>query len=310
MTLKSGDKQLQAVVIGYGSIGARHCEILQSMDCISQVSVLSQQSGLPYGTLQSLEEVVACDPDYVVIASPTGLHYEQLKFLEEHLINKKILVEKPLFDQSHDLEIKRNSVYTGYNLRFHPVLQLVKEQLKDRDIWSMNAICASYLPDWRPDRDYRKTASALKSASGGVLLELSHELDYVQWLLGEIQLKHAFSNRISDLEIETDDFLSISGSASRCRALQISLNYFTREPIRRLNIDGPGISISADLIKATVTIHDQAGRQHRTFADLQRNYSYEKQHSAVLAADSATLCTYADGLETMQLINNIRQWNQ
>ena len=44
----------------------------------------------------SMDELIKYGPDYIVLASPTSNHYEQLYFLETYLSNKKILVEKPL----------------------------------------------------------------------------------------------------------------------------------------------------------------------------------------------------------------------
>ena len=49
---------LPALVIGYGSIGKRHAAILNSMDTVSNVTVLSSQNHLPYETITSLEEIL------------------------------------------------------------------------------------------------------------------------------------------------------------------------------------------------------------------------------------------------------------
>ena len=89
---------------------------------------------IPYETIRSLEEIPKLNPDYIVIASNTGSHKNQLMFLEENLIGKKILVEKPLFDFMADLVVKHNMVYVGYNLRFHPLLQKIKN--RKRAIWA------------------------------------------------------------------------------------------------------------------------------------------------------------------------------
>ena len=85
---------LSALIIGHGSIGQRHAEILTEMDEISHVFVLSSQNDLSYNTIKSLEEIPPLYPDYVVIASPTAQHYNQLKFLEDHL-DGRILSTNP-----------------------------------------------------------------------------------------------------------------------------------------------------------------------------------------------------------------------
>ncbi|SVD25154.1 uncharacterized protein METZ01_LOCUS378008, partial [marine metagenome] len=46
---------IKVLVIGYGSIGRRHADILNEMDKISEVTVLSSQSNLPFKTIKSTE---------------------------------------------------------------------------------------------------------------------------------------------------------------------------------------------------------------------------------------------------------------
>ena len=49
----------------------------------------------------------------------------------------------------------------------------------------MSINCSSFLPSWRKNIDYQSSVSAKKSLGGGVLLELSHEIDYLIWLIGK-----------------------------------------------------------------------------------------------------------------------------
>jgi len=301
--------QKKALVIGYGSIGKRHAGILQSMDVISEVNVLSRQENLPYRTIRSLDEVKELDSDYIVIASNTSLHFEQLRFLEENFQGKTILVEKPLFYRSHNFSIQNNSIWVGYNLRFYPIMQLIKEKITDKNLWNVHVFCGSYLPDWRPGRNYRTTASAKKEKGGGVLLDLSHELDYVQWLTGTIELEHVKSKKVSDLEIETEDLLLLAGRSDGGAHVHISLNYFTRRPMRRIIIDGEGISIQADLTTQTVSVYEDESLSEFAWPELERNSSYLAQHKAIITGDHSSVCTYKEGLEIMRLIDSIRSFN-
>ena len=301
---------LTVLVIGYGSIGKRHAEILKSIDAVSNVVVLSSQFGLPYETITSLEEIPNLDPDYIIIASNTVLHYDHLMFLEKSLEGKKILVEKPLFDSVHEIEIKKNQVFVGYNLRFHPLMQLIKKKITSKKPWNIQIFCGSYLPDWRPGRDYRTTTSAKKETGGGVLLDISHELDYVHWLAGTIDLEHVKSEKVSDLEIETDDFLLLYGKSENAAHVHISLNYFTRKPIRQLIIDGEGIGIQADLIANTLSVCEHNEPSEFSWPVLKRNDTYLAQHSAIINNDLSEVCSFKEGLETMRLIDSIKSFNQ
>ena len=300
---------LSALVIGFGSIGKRHVEILSTMDEISIVSVFSSQSGLPYDMLSSIEDIPHVNPDYVVIASPTDQHHPQLKFLEEHLERKKILVEKPLFDSMADFKVLNNEVYVGYNLRFHPLINKIKELCCGHKLWSIHVFCGSYLPDWRPGRDYRATSSARKHSGGGVLLDLSHELDYIQWLAGSFEVDHAVSRKVSDLEIDSDDLLFLSGRAKSGAYIHIALNYFTRKPIRQIILDGEGISIQGDLITRQLSVMEDGETSDFSWPKLGSNNTYRAQHQAIFEGDSSLVCTFEEGLATMDLIERIRSFN-
>ena len=299
---------MRALVIGHGSIGKRHAEILTEMDDISRVSVLSSQNGLPYRTIQSLEGIPPLHPDYVVIASPTAQHSLQLRFLEDHLEGSKILIEKPLFDSIDEFDVARNEVYVGFNLRFHPMIGKLRELCQGRRLWNIHVFCGSYLPDWRPESDYRETSSAKRHSGGGVLLDLSHELDYVQWLAGNIEVQHAVSDKVSDLDIDSDDLLLFSGRTQHGAHVQISLNYFTRKPIRQILIDGEGISIQGDLIANTLSVVKDDEVSEFSWPDFNRNDTYRAEHRAVLEGNTSKICTFNEGLQTMHLIESIRAW--
>ena len=301
---------LTALVIGFGSIGKRHADILNTMDEFSHVFVLSRQTGLFYETIKSMDDIPGLNPDYVVIASPTSQHYSQLKFLESHLKDRKILVEKPLYDYMADLLIENNEVYVGYNLRFHPLLHKIKHAVDGRKLWNIQVFCGSYLPKWRNGRDYRETSSARQDSGGGVLLDLSHELDYVQWLTSPLEVNHAVSRKVSDLEIDTDDLLLLSGKTADGAHVHISLNYFTQKPIRQILIDGERISIQADLITKTLSVTEDSEGSYFSWPALESNDMYLAQHQAILENDPSLICTYKEGLQTIELINRIRYFGR
>lgn len=298
------------VVIGFGSIGKRHAEILQAMDEIEEVIVLSQQNELPCKTINNIDELNDINPEYIVLASNTALHYEQLRYIEKNFSGKTILVEKPLFEKEYDFQIKNNNVFIGYNLRFHPLLQMIKEKIDTKKLWNINIFCGSYLPDWRLNRDYRKSSSARQNSAGGVLLDLSHELDYVQWLCGKITPEYVFSEKVSELEIETDDLLVLSGITENGTHVHISLNYFTRKPLRQILVDGAGISIQAELFGNTLYMTLEGKSLNYSWPEHNLNDTYLAQHKAVIQNDYSCACSYNEGLDTMRLIDSIRLLNE
>ena len=296
------------LVMGYGSIGKKHAEILDSLDQVSEITIFSKQKNLPFKTIDSLEEILVINPNYFVVASPTSNHYSHLDFINKNFKAVKILVEKPLFNNNKYFINNNNKIYVGYNLRFHPMMELIKKNIKGRKLWNIQVLCGSYLPDWRPSKDYRNTSSAKKKSGGGVLLDLSHELDYIHWLIGPLSLEHVINEKISNLEINTDDILLVKARTGKGAHVNFNLNYFTRKKIRLIIIDGEGISIQGDLIKNKLNIYRDNQISNLSWTKLDKNETYVNQHRAILNGDNKKICSYDEGLITLDFIDKIRQW--
>jgi len=178
---------------------------------------------------------------------------------------------------------------------------------KSKKIFNVNVFCGSYLPKWRNNIDYRKSYSAKKQLGGGVLLDLSHEIDYVQWLFGKIKIEHCKSKKLSNLNIETDDFLNLIGKTKKVSSIQITLNYFTRQSTRQILIDGKNINLQADLIKKNVVYYNGNKKMICNFKNLGRNYEYKEQHLAILTNKyTDKLCTFNEGKQLVYLIDQIK----
>ena len=158
---------MSVLVIGYGSIGVRHVEILKEMEF--EVSVLTKQKGLPERTFHSLKDALSFNsPDYVIIANKTCEHYFTLKNLAEIGFEGTVLVEKPLFHKIFVLpQHKFKGAWVGYNLRFHPLIQKLRRIIEKEPAISVQVIAGQYLPHWRPATDYRLSYSARRQEGGG-----------------------------------------------------------------------------------------------------------------------------------------------
>jgi len=299
---------LSALVISFGSIGKKHAEVLSEMKEISSVSVLTSQNIDEYLTIRSFSEISKLNPDYIIIASSTSLHYEQLIYLEKKFNNKIILVEKPLFEKKYDFIPRKNKVWVGYLLKCHPVIQKVKELILNRNIYNINIICGSYLPDWRPNRNYKETTSANKYLGGGVLLDLSHELNYTELLFGKVSLDYVYNDKISNLEINSDDILLVNAHTKNGARLQISLSYFSIKASREIKIEGEDFFIKADLINNTINTIIDGQEKNLQLANNFPNKIFKDEHRAIIQDDSINGCTFSEGIKTLDLIEKIRMW--
>lgn len=136
-------------------------------------------------------------------------------------------------------------------------------------------------------------------------MDLSHEFDYVSWLAGPMVVDHVIYKKVSNLQIESKDLLHFSGKTQSGAYVQITLNYFTRDPIRQIIIDGEGISIQGDLIANTLTVTLEGKTSKFSWTDLERNETYRDMHLAILKGDMSKICSYDQGLKTMGLIESI-----
>ena len=225
-------------------------------------------------------------------------------FIDENLRNSKILVEKPLFNFFKDYQPKNNSIFIGYNLRFHPVISFIKDMVKDKSIWNVKVECSSYLPDWRENIEYSSSSSALIKYGGGVLRDLSHEIDYALWLFGDFNIVYSDSQKISNLNIETDDFLNLYAK-NEVLNIHISLNYFSKINRRTIYIDGKDFSLKGDLNKNSIHLIEKEKEQNFSWSNNDDNKTYEKMHKAIIYGDESRVCTFSQGIDTMKIIEFI-----
>lgn len=299
---------MNVLIIGYGSIGKRHCEVLSNFKDIESIDIVTKQNLNDRKTFPSLQEVCDIDSyDYIIISSQTNKHYEQLSYIEQHVKGKIVLCEKPLFETDRELHVKNNIVYVGYVLRFHPLLQRLKELLKDETVLSANAACGQYLPAWRPNTDYTKCYSAKKDEGGGVLLDLSHEIDYVEWLFGNLTEIKSYQKKISDLGIDSDDFTTLIGVTDKNVIVNITIDYISKITHRTLHVNTIENSYKLDFIKATLTQNDKKSlEQIYSFSNLEKNYFFESMHKSILKKED-TCSSFAEAKNVMQSIKTIQE---
>jgi predicted dehydrogenase len=293
-----------AAIIGFGSIGMRHARILSEM--VDRVAVVSERKvdhPLVYATVEDLLHNE--QPSYIVIANRTQQHYSTLLKLEQLQYKGIVMVEKPLFDKFYSLDnLANQQCYVGYNLRFHPVIQSLKEQLLDESILSVHAYVGQYLPDWRQS-DYRLSYSAKKSEGGGVLRDLSHELDYMNWMLGGWERLVSLGGHNSDLDLDCDDQYTILLKTRRCPNATIHMNYVDRVAQRRIVINTNQNTYIADMIHNTIQINNNV-QQFK----VERDDTYRSLHEALIDnKDIQTVCNYNQAQEVMKLIEAVERSN-
>lgn len=301
-------KKRNALIIGFGSIGQKHYSILKKLNFFDKIIVYTKQSKFKNRNnfISNLNNnITNINPYYVIVSSRTSSHFSHLKILEKNLSNSLILIEKPLFEKNKNFKIKYNKVFVGYNLRFHPIINFLKSYLKNKNFFSVNIVCKSYLPNWRKNIQYSISNSAKKSYGGGALLELSHEIDYLQWIFGKIKtVDFSKVKKISKLRVNCEDSAIIIGKTKKIDFM-LNLNFYSIKKERYLEIYGAKDYIRADLINFQIEIIKNNKKKIIKFN--KKDFSYLKQHKAILNKNYTNICKYVEGQEVLKIIDQVRK---
>lgn len=283
-----------AVVAGLGSIGTRHARILAELGVV--VTTASRRGG---GDHRSIGEALSCGQvDYVVIATETARHIDALRELAEAGFRGTVLVEKPLLARPEPLpSFPFAKLFVAYNLRFHPVMAALARRIEGRSAITVSAYVGQDIRDWRPGRDHRHTASSTVAAGGGVLRDLSHELDYLLWLFGPWQRVAALGGASGARDLQVDDHVSLLLEMARARVVQVHLDYLDRAGLRRIRINLADETIEADLVGGNLIVNGTA-----TPYTSERDTSYRAMHQAALNG-VGPLCSLAEGVAVVDLID-------
>jgi len=293
---------MKVAIIGFGSIGTRHAKILEEMGLA--VSVVTSRKDAPYPTYKNIDELFGTFlPDYVIISNATEDHYSSFLEIKGTGFNGLLLIEKPVFDGFISCETFCPT-FVAYQLRFHPVLQEMYRLCANQNLLACNIYTGSYLPDWRPGQDYR-TVSSSSGSGGGVLRELSHELDFLFWLSGQWESVSAITGHFSSLDIQNDDVSCLLLKTERCPVATIQLNYLDRFGRREIIMILEHTTIHADLIKNTLTINET-----RKNFSVERNETYRAMHEAILNGKHDQPCSLTEGLDILKFVKSAEHSSQ
>ena len=312
---------MKFMIAGLGSIGRRHLRHLQALgqdDLLlfrTHKSTLSDDdlAGIPVET--DLQAALAHKPDAVIVSNPTALHLDVAIPAAE--AGCHILLEKPV---SHSLEgLDRLSqaakesgskILVGFQFRYHPGLRQIAEILACGKVGrpiSFRVHWGEYLPAWHPWEDYRKSYAAKQDLGGGVILTLTHPLDYLHWLLGPAAELWSFAGQYSDLELDVVDTAEIGLRFASGVVGSVHLNYSQRPPRHQLEIvcsegtirwdnDGPALEVyRADLAK---------WEQHPLPEGFERDdlFSAQMRHFfRVAAGEAEPVCSLHDGVVALEI---------
>lgn len=293
---------MKILFIGLGSIGARHARIIQE-HYSHQLFALRSKKGNPnqlgIKELYTWQEVINLKPEIIFITNPTAIHIETA--IKCAKLGSHLFIEKPIGTNTEHLNTllslisrKKISAYLGYNMRFHPVIQHLKKNLRDQQPLHVRSVCTSYYPNWRKGRKHLKVYSANSKMGGGVILDLSHELDYLNYLFGDIKRITGQFSRRSNVTVDAEDYVDYIIQTSTV-PINIHINFFSQMLQRYLQIDFQDRTFIADLVNSQISEYKNEKLVKKIEFENRRDISYENQ-----------IKYFFDNISNPKIMNNLK----
>lgn len=258
--------ETRVLVLGAGSAGSRHARNLLRLGAtVAVADVDEQRAAAVEGARVVPSDVRGLDGfDGIVVATPTAFHAEHAHAALG--TGAKVLVEKPLAASAAELGelvAAADRLTVGYNLRLHQPVERLRDLLvqgRAGRIALVRVWFGSNLADWRPERDYRTTYSAVAALGGGVLLDASHELDLLVWLWGrDWVVDGAALARRSSLDIDVED---VAVALLRTRGgmpAVVMLDAVSRRYRRGVEVVGEDATVRLDWSVGAIEVEDASG---------------------------------------------------
>lgn len=319
------------LIVGLGSIGSRHARVVRAVQPDAEIMALRHRgAAVPDGvtidaSTTSLAEALAWRPDAAIIASPATAHLSRATVLAAAGVH--LLIEKPIAASPDGVaamlataQAAGAMVATGYNLRFMPSLvrfrAMLRRNLVGRVI-SVRAEAGQHLAGWRPGTEWRRGVSANAALGGGVLLELSHELDYLRWIFGEVRELRGIIGfeGLTQLDVEDSALLAMQfapGLMGQAVTASLAIDFVRHDRTRRCTVIGALGTLEWDAIAGTIRHYAAAADGWTTLHSSQpsRDASYDAQWRHFLARvmdGRAPRVSGEDGLAVLHLVEAVRQ---
>ena len=311
-------------IIGLGSIGKKHLRLLKEIRPDIEIIVMRSGHGdtckeekIATKIVSSIKKVIDEGVQAAIISSPAILHLEQSLELAKSGVH--LLIEKPLSHKSDGINellkiLNENNLIAmvGYGLRYDPGAIHFKKLMDSNligDILHARIECGSYLPEWRPGSDYKKTVSAQSELGGGALSELSHELDYLHWFFGkpkDVQAQIRNSGLL-DIDVEDQVDLLITSGQGYCISVQIDFN--RRHLERKCKVLTTKGEVTWDAVNKNVTCNFVDKGETTYNYDNERDYIYRKQLKVFIDCvenNNSPSVTIENGVDVVKLIDSVR----
>ncbi len=251
-------------VIGAGSIGTRHANNLKDLGVTVEL--------IGWRGFDSVAFECRTDIEAVVIATSTPIRLELIELCAAN--GWPFYAEKPLawrVDQAHAIHDAGAPVadrsMVGYMMRYHPAVKaLAAHDLSE--VYSFSFEIGHDVRQWRQNWSFAGSYAA-EPEGGGVLMDLCHEIDLAQAIMGELQLSGVRS-MAHELFPDIDFATRLDVSAKSGAVGSVAMDYVSPVSIRRAALRSTDKIIDLDFLVPSITLDSGAGADVLSF-NFERN---------------------------------------
>lgn len=321
------DLQREVLIVGRGSIATRYVNILNESGwkhitlAVSRENLLQTKERFRFAKVITYDEIGEADYPFSIVCSRPSLHLDHTFGIKDN--GGIVLVEKPLFYRQLDADVlsvfrkAKNRFFVSSPIRFFESFQIVREYLENlssENMTGFDIVCKSWLPHWRPSRDISSGYWA-SGVDGGVTLDLVHEIDYARLLFKSLEVESAVMRKFGVFSIDSEDACEVTMSSGRSIG-HMRLDFITKVPSRKLQVDFIDGSIHWDLLKGSVVcLFGNNRASMEAPGDLNRNQIFKRQLVCILGGkldsfSSKSISSIDEANDVLKMVDEIRRKNE
>ncbi len=316
------------LLIGMGNMGKKYASIISKNFPKIKISVCRSRKKFKqidkifqdFKVFENINDAIKSRPDFAILCNPSSFREKILNNLLQNNID--ILLEKPVSNSLKNIKKylvmskkKKLKILVGYNLRYLNSLKFFRKLIKKKSIGSwikVHSEVGENIKNWRGPKNFKLSASFQKKLGGGVLLELSHEIDYLNWIFGPIKWVQAktIKNNFHNSNVEHSANL-IFGTKIKSNQNLISLNmdFVRHDKTRSCYVIGSNGSLFWDCNKNIVKKFDLKKKKWTTVFkekyEIKTSYVDQISHMINLKQSMKKILpyiTFQDGVEVLNII--------
>lgn len=318
---------MKYLIIGLGSMGKRRIRNLQALNVkdiigFDPVEKTRQEVEQKYGikTFEKLETAIQENPDAYIISTPPDKHMKfcllAAKNKKHFFVEASVLIEKE-FEETMSLA-KENDIVAAPSctFRFHEPIIKIKQIVDSKKFGKALGIhyhMGQYLPDWHPWQDI-STFYVGKKETGAAREMVCFELEWINWIFGNIKKISCFKGKYSSLKADIDDTYSLNIEYKKGTIANILIDVVARFAYRQFKILFEDGVLEWDWIKETIRVYDATTKEwteikesegHKEKGYLAKENMYiAEMKNFIEAIEGTTPWQYSleEDLETLQLL--------